>query len=83
MKLEEYNSAVKHLDKCVKLDPKHLYAYNNIATLFNMNKYYKDTIKICSKANLEIPDGRHNCQRNWAFAYHKTEDNLKAIRQIM
>lgn len=60
-----------------------MFAYNNLATLYNMNCYFKETIKLCSKANLEIPDGSHSCQRNLAFAYHKIEDNMKAIKHIM
>ena len=47
-----------------------------------MNQYFGETIKLCSKANLELQDGSHNCHRNWAFAYYKIDEKIKAIKQI-
>ena len=51
-----------------------------MATLYNINQYYKETVKLCSRADMELPDGSHNCHRNMAFAYFKTDENMKAIK---
>lgn len=43
-KLEDYSSSVEHFSKCVELDPRHPFAYNNLAFIFNMYQVYKETL---------------------------------------
>lgn len=46
-KLELYNPTVEHWRKCLRIDPKHKYVYNNLACLFNLHQFYPETINIC------------------------------------
>lgn len=43
-KVEMYSEAVDHLKKCIQLDNKHPFAYNNLAFLYNMHSLYRETI---------------------------------------
>lgn len=44
LKRENYQQAVDHLKQCIQLDPKHPFAYNNLAFLYNMHSLYGDAI---------------------------------------
>lgn len=74
--------AVEHLKICTHLDPKHPFAYNNLAFIYNMHQYYPETINVCNKAKLDNPEGTHNCYRHWAFALFKKAEMAKAIKKI-
>jgi tetratricopeptide (TPR) repeat protein len=81
-KEEQYTMAVEHLKICTHLDPKHPFAYNNLAFIYNMHQYYPETINVCNKAKLDNPEGTHNCYRHWAFALFKKGEMAKAIKKI-
>ena len=49
-KIEMYHQALEHLKKCISIDKSHPFAYNNIAYLYNMHGFYRDTILICKQA---------------------------------
>lgn len=49
-KKERYNYAVEHLKICIKFDPKNLYAYNNLAFIYNMHQKYQEAIEACNLA---------------------------------
>eukprot|EP00347_Sterkiella_histriomuscorum_P007456 403348846 len=80
-KIEQYNQAVDHLKKCTQIDPKHPFAYNNLAFLYNMHQYYHQTITVCGLAKQNNPD-KHNCYRHWAFALYKMGKMAKAVKKI-
>lgn len=50
LKRENYQQAVDHLKQCIHLDPKHPFAYNNLAFLYNMHGLYGDAIQTCRQA---------------------------------
>lgn len=81
-KEEEYTEAIEHLKQCTSLDPKHPFAYNNLAFIYNMHCYYHETIQVCNFANVHHEDGNHNCFRHWAFALFKKNEMAKAINKI-
>lgn len=75
--------AVEHLKICTHINPRHIYAYNNLAFIYNMHKYYKETIKACSNLKDLLPEGaNHKCHRHWAFALFKVNEMSKAIKEI-
>ena len=76
--------AVEHLKICIQIDPRHPYAYNNLAFIYNMHKYYQETINVCNTAKTQSPDGlaTSNCYRHWAFALFKKGEMAKAIKKI-
>jgi tetratricopeptide (TPR) repeat protein len=76
-----YSQAVEHLKTCVDMDPKHPYAYNNLAFLYNMHQIYKDTIATCKQAK-EFDRHGHGTHRHWAFAEFKEGNLVKAIKKI-
>ena len=43
-KIEMYSETVEHLKKCIELDNKHPFAYNNLAFIYNMHQLYRETI---------------------------------------
>jgi len=72
---------VEHFTRCIKIDNKHPYAYNNLAFIFNMHLKYKDTIKICEEAK-KFNFANHNTHRHWAFAEFKDGNLVRAIKKI-
>ena len=80
-KIEMYSQAVEHIKKCIELDPKHPYAYLNLAFLYNMHQIYKETITTCKQAKEHNRHG-HGTQRHWAFAEFKEGNLVKAIKKI-
>lgn len=83
-KEEKYSLAVEHLKICTQIDATHPYAYNNLAFIYNMHKYYSETINVCNTAKNHDPDGwaSLNCLRHWAFALFKKGEMAKAIKKI-
>ena len=83
-KEEKYSLAVENFKQCSQIDKQHPYAYNNLAFIYNMHKYYQETIIVCNTAKLHCPDGPAslNCLRHWAFALFKKGDMGKAIKKI-
>ena len=49
-KIGNYQHTVEHFKKCIILDNKHPYAYNNLAFLFNIHMIYPETLNICRQA---------------------------------
>ena len=43
-KVEMYSEAVEHLKKCIQIDNRHPYAYNNLAFIYNMHSLFRETI---------------------------------------
>ena len=37
---EQYTLAVEHLKLCTQMDPTNVFAYNNLAFIYNMHQYY-------------------------------------------
>ena len=82
---EKYSSAVDHLKICIQLDKHHPYAYNNLAFIYNMHKYYTETIAVCNTAKASNDNDSEtvtNCLRHWAFALFKQGEMAKAIKKI-
>ena len=46
-KIGNYQHTVEHFKKCIILDNKHPFAYNNLAFLFNIHMIYPETLNIC------------------------------------
>ena len=80
-KIGNYQHTVEHLKKCILLDNKHPYAYNNLAFLFNIHMIYKETLNICRQAK-EFNRVAHNTHMHWAFAEFKEGNIVKAIKKI-
>ena len=80
-KIGNYQHTVEHLKKCILLDNKHPYAYNNLAFLFNIHMIYKETLNICRQAK-EFNRQGHNTHMHWAFAEFKEGNVVKAIKKI-
>ena len=75
--------AVEHFKICTQVDPRHAYAYNNLAFIYNMHQYYQETINVCNTAKMHTPEGEnHTCHRHWAFALFKRGEMAKAIKKI-
>ena len=55
-----------------------------MAFIYNMHKYYQETINVCNTAKLHCPEGHgsKNCYRHWAFALFKKGEMAKAIKKI-
>lgn len=53
-KQEQYTKAVEHLKLCTTLDPTNVYAYNNLAFIYNMHQYYSETINVCNTAKIML-----------------------------
>lgn len=53
-KAEQYTKAVEHLKICTTLDPINVFAYNNLAFIYNMHQYYQETINVCNTAKLML-----------------------------
>jgi tetratricopeptide (TPR) repeat protein len=53
-KEEQYTLAVEHLKLCTQLDPTNVFAYNNLAFIYNMHQYYQETINVCNTAKMMI-----------------------------
>lgn len=81
-KKEQYNIAVEHLKLCTQFDSCHLYAYNNLAFIYNMHQMYAEAINTCNLARQNNPEGNHMCFRQWAFALYKKGQMAKAIEKI-
>lgn len=84
-KVEKYNPAVEHWRKCIKLEPSSFpQAYSNLAFLFNLHRFYTETITICGQAKLRCSadDAYASCYRHWAFALFKRGENAKAVKKI-
>lgn len=47
---EQYTLAVEHLKLCTQMDPTNVFAYNNLAFIYNMHQYYQETINVCNTA---------------------------------
>ena len=47
-KKEQYNIAVEHLKLCTQFDSCHLYAYNNLAFIYNMHQMYSKSLILTS-----------------------------------
>ena len=80
-KVGNYQHTVEHLKRCILLDNKHPYAYNNLAFLFNIHMIYKETLNICRQAK-EFNRAGHNTHMHWAFAEFKEGNVVKAIKKI-
>lgn len=63
------------------IDKKHPFAYNNIAFLFNIHGFYRETIQICREAKEHNKAG-HDTHRHWAFAEYKEGNIVRAIKKI-
>lgn len=51
----KYPKTLDHLKLCTQIEPKHPYAYNNLAFIYNMNGYYKQAEIVCDTAELRFP----------------------------
>ena len=80
-KIGNYQHTVEHFKKCIILDNKHPYAYNNLAFLFNIHMIYPETLNICRQAK-EFNRQGHNTHMHWAFAEFKEGNVVKAIKKI-
>ena len=80
-KVEMYSEAVEHLKKCIQIDNRHPYAYNNLAFIYNMHCLFRETIQICLQAK-EYNRHGHKTHRHWAFAEFKEGNLVKAVRKI-
>ena len=80
-KVGNYSHTLEHLKKCILLDNKHPFAYNNLAFVFNIHMIYKETLNVCRQAK-EFNRSNHNTHMHWAFAEFKEGNVVKAIKKI-
>lgn len=80
-KMGNYQHTIEHFKKCIFLDNKHPYAYNNLAFIYNVHMIYKETLNICRQAK-EFNRQGHNTHMHWAFAEFKEGNVVKAIKKI-
>ena len=80
-KIGNYQMTVEHMKKCINLDNRHPYAYNNLAFLFNIHMIYPETLNICRQAK-EFNRQGHGTHMHWAFAEFKEGNVVKAIKKI-
>jgi tetratricopeptide (TPR) repeat protein len=67
--------------RCVMNDPKHPYAYKNLAFVKNLSAKYDQTIQVCSMAKEYLPT-THDTHAQWSFALMKRFRFVEAIRKV-
>lgn len=79
LKSGNYNLAIENLEKCIKYDPKHIYAYNNLTYIFNISGLYKQTNELCLKCENDNKKAV-GIYRNWAYALMKEKYLCEAVK---
>ena len=62
-------------------DPRHPYAYKNLAFIKNLSAKYEEAIAVCNMAKDFLPK-THDCHSHWAFALMKRSRYVEAVRKI-
>ena len=70
-KKEKYNKAVEYMTESIRLSPNNLYAYNNLAFIYNFSQKYEEAIEVGEVAKNNNQNIDNLCFRHSAFAYFK------------